>query len=243
MIANKYELQLVDDACHALGTIYRNNIGYAPYYADAVVLSFHPVKHVTTGEGGAILTNSEELNQKIKILRTHGITKDPALMEKNEGPWYYEMVDLGFNFRITDFQCALGISQLKKLDNFIKKRRFIAEYYNLNLINSDTFILPKELGEGKHSYHLYPLQIKFDKQCCSKNDLFERLRKKNIKLQVHYIPVHMQPYYKKLFGFKKGDLPIAEEFYSREVSIPIYPSLQEEDLYYISQCIKEAINR
>jgi UDP-4-amino-4,6-dideoxy-N-acetyl-beta-L-altrosamine transaminase len=240
-LADKYSFQLVNDACHALGATYKGDIGYAVKYADLVSFSFHPVKHITTGEGGAILTNNEMLDEKIKILRTHGTTKDGKLMEKNDGPWYHEMIELGFNYRITDFQCALGISQLKRLDFFFKRRRQIAEYYNKNLINKDLFILPCEVNDVRHAYHLYPLQIKFDKIGYSKKDLFEKLNQKNIKAQVHYIPVHLQPYYKKHYGFKIGDFPVAEEFYSREVSIPIYPSLENEDLRYISEKVKELV--
>ena len=241
VLSDKYGFQLVNDFCHAMGAEYRNDIAYAVKYADAVNLSFHPVKHITTGEGGAILTNNKELDDKIKILRTHGTVKDERLMEKNDGPWYHEMIELGFNYRITDFQCALGISQLKKLDSFVKKRRLIARYYNENLNNEDFFILPRERNNVSHAYHIYPLQIKFDVVKISKRDFFAKLAEKNIKAQVHYIPVHIQPYYRKHYGFKPGDLHIAEEFYSREVSIPVYPSLEEEDLKYICGVINELI--
>ncbi|MBI5807010.1 MAG: UDP-4-amino-4,6-dideoxy-N-acetyl-beta-L-altrosamine transaminase [Ignavibacteriales bacterium] len=239
LLAEKYSFQLVNDNCHALGAEINDDIAYAAKYADVVNMSFHPVKHITTGEGGAILTNNPELEEKIKILRTHGMTKDEKYLTKNDGPWYYEMQQLGFNYRITDFQCALGSSQLKKLDRFVKSRNEIAEYYDKQFSNDERFISPCVQEKVKHAYHLYPLQIKFDKLKISKKELFEKLKKKNIGLQVHYIPVHLQPYYKNNFGFKEGDYPVAEEFYKNEVSIPIYPLLENDDLEYIAKKIKE----
>jgi len=242
-ISEKYDLQLVNDACHAMGAEYKGDFGYAVKYADAVNLSFHPVKHITTGEGGAVLTNNAQLDEKIKILRTHGIVKDSSkfIIQDSEltGPWYYEMQLLGYNYRITDFQCALGISQLKKLDQFVARRNEIADFYNIKISNDDRFIIPSVHKNVKHSYHLYPLQIKFENLKISKREYFEKMRENNIGLQVHYIPVHLQPYYKKNFGFKEGDFPFAESFYKREVSIPIYPALQKEDLEYIVNKIKE----
>jgi len=242
-LANKYQFQLVNDNCHALGAEIDNNIGYACNYADMVNMSFHPVKHITTGEGGAILTNNAELDSKVKILRTHGMVKEnfqnlPPTLNSQSPIWYYEMQFLGYNYRITDFQSALGSSQLKKLDNFVKRRNEIAEFYNEQFSNDDRFLIPKVDSNVKHAYHLYPLQIKFDKLIISKKDFFEKMRESNIGLQVHYIPVHAQPYYKDNFGFKKGDYPIAEQFYKNEVSIPIYPLLENEDLGYIVKTIK-----
>lgn len=239
ILAEKYSFQLVNDNCHALGAEIDGDIGYASKYADIVNMSFHPVKHVTTGEGGAVLTNNGELDEKIKTLRSHGMTKNEKYLEKNEGPWYYEMHELGFNYRITDFQCALGVSQLKKLDYFITKRNEIADFYNQQFLNDDRFIIPAVHKNLKHAYHLYPLQIKFENLKIAKKEYFEKMKKNNIGLQVHYIPVHLQPYYKKNFGFKESDFPVAESFYKREISIPIYPTLQNEDLKYIVDKIKE----
>lgn len=241
-LKEKYDFQLVNDFCHALGAEFKNDFQYAVKYADAVNLSFHPVKHITTGEGGAVLTNNELIDKKIKTLRTHGITKDESILEKNDGPWYYEMHEVGFNYRITDFQCALGISQLKKLDFFVEKRRKIAKYYDDFFSKDDRFIIPHISENVKHAYHLYPLQIKFDELKISKKDFFLIMKEKNILLQVHYVPVHLQPFYRKNFGFKEGDFPVAEKFYRNEISIPIYPSLNEEDINYISQTIKHQLN-
>lgn len=231
----KYDLQLVNDFCHALGAEYKNDVAYAAKYADAVNLSFHPVKHITTGEGGAVLTNNDALDKKIKTLRTHGMTKDESILEKNDGPWYYEMHEPGFNYRITDLQCALGITQLSKLDSFLKRRRQIAAFYDNAFARIDELIFPHVSEYSKHAYHLYPLQIKFDRLKISKKEFFEKMKEKNIFLQVHYVPVHLQPFYKKNFGFKTGDFPTAEKFYESEFSIPMYPALLDEDLDYISQ--------
>ena len=237
ILADKYNFQLVNDNCHALGAEYNGDLGYAVKYADIVNMSFHPVKHITTGEGGAVLTNNQILDEKIKMLRTHGITKDKKYLGNNDGLWYYEMQMLGFNYRITDFQCALGSSQLKKLDRFVKRRNEIAKYYDMEFKNDERFIIPYSKANVKHAYHLYPLQLNFDKLKISKKKFFEKMRENSIELQVHYIPVHMQPYYKKQFGFEEGDFPIAEQFYKNEVSIPIYPLLEDKDLSFIASII------
>lgn len=240
-LKKKYNFQLVNDFCHALGAEYYNDIHYSAKYADAVNLSFHPVKHITTGEGGAVLTNNEELDRRIKVLRTHGMTKDETILEKNDGPWYYEMHEVGFNYRITDFQCALGINQLKKLDKFISKRRQIAKYYDQFFSGTNGIIIPEVSKNVKHAYHLYPLQIKFDELGIDKKEYYYRLKNLGVVFQVHYIPVHLQPFYKKTFGFKTGDFPIAEKFYERELSIPIYPTLTKGDLNKISKAIIKAL--
>lgn len=238
-LADKYSFQLINDNCHALGAELGNDPAYACKYADVVNMSFHPVKHITSGEGGAVLTKDNQIDEQIKILRTHGMTKDENYLSKNDGLWYYEMHSLGFNYRITDIQSALGSSQLKKLDQFVERRNEIAAYYDEAFKSDDRFLIPHVAKNIKHAYHLYPLQIKFDELKISKKDFFEKMREQNIGLQVHYIPVHTQPYYKNNFGFKDGDFPIAEEFYKNEVSIPIYPLLENEDLDYIVKTIKE----
>lgn len=239
-LAIKYNFQLVNDNCHAVGAEINGDIGYACDFADAVNMSFHPVKHITTGEGGAVLTNNHAIDEKVKNLRTHGITKEAKKLTRNDGPWYYEMQSLGYNYRITDFQCALGASQLKKIDKFIKKRNEIALFYDQQFLNDTRFTVPSVKKSAKHAYHLYPLQIKFDKLKISKNEFFMKMLKINIRLQVHYIPIHMQPYYKEQYGFKEGDFPISESFYRNEVSIPMYPSLESADLQYIAEKIKES---
>lgn len=240
-LADKYQFQLVNDNCHAPNAEIDGESGYAVKYADAAAMSFHPVKHITTGEGGAILTNNIEIDGKIKMLRTHGMTKNEKYLTKNDGPWYYEMQELGFNYRITDFQCALGTSQLKKLDNFVNKRNEIAKYYDYAFNDNDRFTVPFVAQNVKHVYHLYPLQVKFDELEISKKDFFNKMRENNIGLQVHYIPVHLQPYYRDNFGFSKSGFPISENFYEREISIPMYPKLATTDLEYIVKTIKELV--
>jgi UDP-4-amino-4,6-dideoxy-N-acetyl-beta-L-altrosamine transaminase len=241
-LKNKYGFQLVNDFCHALGAEYFDDIQYAVKYADAVNFSFHPVKHITTGEGGAVLTNNELIDKRVKLLRTHGMTKDENELEKNDGPWYYEMHEVGFNYRITDFQCALGINQLKRLKKFIASRRKVAEYYDSFFKNDDRVVTPFVSKNVKHAYHLYPLQIKFDKLKIDKKEFYFRLKENGVVFQVHYIPVHLQPFYRKKFGFKAGDFPVAEKFYEREISIPIYPTLTKKDLKFITNAIKKTLD-
>jgi len=241
-LKKKYDFQLINDFCHALGAEYFDDVQYAVKYADAVNFSFHPVKHITTGEGGAVLTNNELIDKRVKLLRTHGMTKDESFLEKNDGPWYYEMQEVGFNYRITDFQCALGINQLKRLNKFVASRRKVAEYYNSFFQNDDRTIVPFVSKSVKHAYHLYPLQIKFDEIKIDKKDFYYRLKENGVVFQVHYIPVHLQPFYRKNFGFKKGDFPIAEKFYEREISIPIYPTLKTKDLHFITKAIKKTLD-
>lgn len=241
-IANKFDIKLVNDNCHAMGASYFGDKHYAVKYADVVTQSYHPVKHITTGEGGAVLTNDSSIDEKIRSLRTHGITNNPSLLLKNDGPWYYEMHELGFNYRITDLQCALGSSQLKKLDNFVKKRRKIAKIYDESLSKIDGCIIPNSGPDIQHSYHLYPLQIEFEKLSIKKIEFFRRMEDSGIKLQTHYIPVHLQPFYKKRFGFKEGDFRLSESFYKNEVSLPIYPDLTKDDVSFVVKNLLEIIS-
>ena len=241
ILADKYGFKLVNDNCHALGASYFGNIKYAVKYADIVTQSFHPVKNITTGEGGAILTNDFEIDEKVKSLRTHGINKNVKEYSKNEGPWYYEMVELGYNYRITDFQCALGINQLKKLNHFIDKRREIAFKYDESFSDNDNLTIPKSDNDIKHAYHIYPLKINFSSINVSKKDFFNKLLSLGIRLQVHYIPVHLQPYYQTNYNFKSGDFPVAEDFYAKEVSLPIFYNLTNDQLSFVIDAIKRNI--
>tara|TARA_B100000427_G_scaffold329323_1_gene345083 strand:- start:753 stop:1922 length:1170 start_codon:yes stop_codon:yes gene_type:complete len=236
-LADYYKIKLINDNCHAMGAKYKNEYDYAIKYADIVTHSYHPAKNITTGEGGAILTNEEEFHEKIQRLRSHGIYKKKKYDSKDKGSWFYEINELGFNYRITDFQSALGINQLKKLDKFIKRRREIANIYNDKFGKNKNFIIPYNSKEVYHAYHLYPLQAKFDKKNKNKKLFFEKMKKFNLNFMVHYVPLHLQPLYKKKFNFKKGDFPLSEQFYKQVFSIPIFPKLTNDNINFISSKI------
>jgi perosamine synthetase len=241
-IADKYGLQLVNDNCHAMGAIYYGDKEYAGKYADVVTQSYHAVKHITTGEGGAVLTKDITIDEKVRCLRAHGMTKDSNKLEKIDGLWYYEMHEMGYNYRITDFQCALGSSQLKKLDQFIQKRRKIANIYDKSFSIVDSLKIPKAHNSVSHAYHLYPLQINFDDLALTKTKFFQRMKDVGVNLQVHYIPVHLQPFYKNNYGFQPGDFPVSERFYRNEVSLPIYPDLSRKEVTFVVNNILEIIS-
>jgi len=238
-IAKKYNLLVIEDACHALGAEYKSKKIGNCNYSDMTVFSFHPVKSITTGEGGAVLTNNKEYYEKLIMFRQHGVTKDKTKFKVNldsvSGDWYYEMQLLGYNYRLTGIQCALGISQLKKLDRFIQRRREIVEVYEGAFKNNDFFDLPVEKDYAKSSWHLYPIKLK-GKYKDKKGKIFAKLRKEGLGVQVHYIPVYWQPYYQEL-GYKKGICPNAEDFYQREISVPLYQSMNDKDIEYVINAI------
>tara|TARA_B100000900_G_scaffold195284_1_gene165237 strand:+ start:714 stop:1856 length:1143 start_codon:yes stop_codon:yes gene_type:complete len=218
----KYNFKLINDNCHAIGAKYFNRFDYAIKYADYVTHSYHPVKNITTGEGGAIFTNIKKSNDKLKIFRSHGMLRNKNMID-------YSLYEIGYNYRLTDIQCALGISQLTRLKFFIKKRRSIAKKYN-NFFKKYNFVkIPMEKKFCTHSYHLYPLLINFERLSIDKKKLISIFKKNNVFLQVHYFPIHLQPYYKKRFKFKVGDFKVAENFYKEEISLPIYPDLKQKD--------------
>jgi UDP-4-amino-4,6-dideoxy-L-N-acetyl-beta-L-altrosamine transaminase len=253
-IAKKYNLFVVEDACHALGAKYKEQrakskeqkkedwikIGSSKY-SDMTVLSFHPVKHITTGEGGAVLTNNEEFYKKLLMFRNHGITKNKSRFtihdSRFKGDWYYEMQFLGYNYRMTDIQAALGISQLKKLNAFVKRRREIAEIYNNAFKDNPYFDISYEKNYAFSSYHLYPIRLK-NTYKDKKIEIFSKLRERGISVQTHYIPVYWHPYYKEL-GYKKGLCPVAEDFYQREISTPVYPSMKNSEKQHVISNIFE----
>jgi len=235
-LANKYNFHLVNDNCHALGAELNNNVGYAAKYADVVIQSFHALKNITTGEGGAVITNNKMIIDKINNLRSHGVVKNKSL-SKSKGLWFYEMRDLGYNYRLTDFQAALGISQLKKINTFLNKKRIIANKYNLFFKNLENFLIPFNAKFIKHAYHLYVLQYDFKNSNKTKVNFFNYMLKNKIKLQVHYIPIYYQPFYKKNFSYPKNYCPKAECFYNNSFSIPISPNLRLEEIKYISETI------
>jgi len=232
-IARKHSLLVIEDAAHALGA----RRGGVPVGRDAdmTMFSFHPVKHITTGEGGMIVCNDKEYYRQLKLFRSHGIEKTEALWEGNDGPWYYEMQELGYNFRITDIQCALGLSQLRKLPAFLEERQQIAGIYDTAFKSVDWLAIPpRPEGNDTHAYHLYPLRLN---PSINRRAFFDYLRSYHIGVQVHYIPVHLQPYYRRAFGYKPGDFPVAEDFYARELSLPIYPGLSQAEQEYIIETL------
>lgn len=238
-IAKLHNLVVIEDACHALGAKYKDTVIGDCTYSDMTVFSFHPVKHITTGEGGMITTNSESLYQKLIRLRSHGITRDShSFKETSHGDWYYEMQDLGFNYRLTDIQAALGISQLKKLDSFVARRRQIVGQYNKAF--KGPVELPSEPEGYYSSYHLYVVRVGKENKIPRK-DLYSKLKEKGIHTQVHYLPVHTMPYYQEHLGYNWGDYPMAEEHYSRALSLPLYPAMTDDDVDYVINCVKEVL--
>ena len=237
-IAQKHNLSIIEDAAHALGAEYKNRKVGSCKYSDMTVFSFHPVKHITSGEGGVVTTNRKDLYEKLFLLRTHGITKDKRKLREWNAPWYYEQHLLGFNYRITDFQCALGLSQLKKLDVFLKKRRQLADFYNKELSDLNEIILPVERPTVNSAWHIYPIRIR---NCSQRKRIFNALRDSNIGVQVHYIPVHLQPYYRDNFGYKKNDYPKAENYYKETITIPLYPGMKAAEIKYIVKTLKKLL--
>ena len=228
-----YNIKILEDCAHSLGATFEGIKAGSCENSDCSILSFHPVKHITTGEGGAITTNSKEIYEKLLELRAHGIKRLPDF-----APWYYEMHSLGFNYRITDMQAALGISQLKKLDSFIKRRKEIALKYDKALLNS--VVKPLYSFNQNSSYHLFVVKVDFSKLNISKVELFNKMREKNIGLQLHYIPINKQPYYKSL-GYGNEDTPIMNRYYDECFSLPMYSSLSNEEQEYVIKTLFEVL--
>ncbi|MFH1461703.1 MAG: aminotransferase class I/II-fold pyridoxal phosphate-dependent enzyme [bacterium] len=288
-IAKEHNLFVIEDAAHAIGSLYKGVKVGSCKYSDITTFSFHPVKTITTGEGGAITTNNKDIYEKLLMLRSHGITRDktrfviPGLIQPSHkvttdmaedsvikktfvipdldplgslsrvfeggssslkkslyGPWYYEQQELGFNYRLPDINAALGISQLKRLDKFVKRRREIVEFYKNEFANDDRFSFLQESKDSKAAFHLFPLLINFEKIKINKEKLFLKLQENGLNLQVHYIPIHLQPYYRQL-GFNKGEFSNAEEFYEQEISLPLYVSLNRRDVLNIVEIINKIV--
>ena len=235
-LKKKYKFFLINDNCHAMGSKLSNDPGYAVKYADLVTQSYHAIKNFTTGEGGSILTNNKKLHQTIHLLRSHNVIREKKELQE-KGKWFYKVNEIGFNYRLTDIQAGLGISQLKKLNKFVKKRRKIANIYNKLFLNEEKIITPKVKKSNYHSYHLYPIKIDFKKLKIDKKKFFLNLQKKNINLQVHYIPLHYQPFIKKNFSYNKISLINSQSFYENEVSLPIFYNLSIKDQNYIAKSI------
>ncbi|MBI5694781.1 MAG: UDP-4-amino-4,6-dideoxy-N-acetyl-beta-L-altrosamine transaminase [Nitrospirae bacterium] len=245
-IAREHGAHVIEDACHALGAGTKKRGGGLDRtgsckYSDMTVFSFHPVKHITTGEGGAVLTNSRKLYDRLNILRNHGMTRDPKRMTRNPGPWYYEMVELGYNYRITDLQCALGTSQMKRLDDFVARRREIAARYD-NAFKDMEFVRPlAESPWSFSSYHLYVLRADFKSLKKSRKKVIAELLELGVRTQVHYIPVHLQPYYIREFGYRPGDFPVAEAYYESALSIPMFPMMAGKDVGRVIAAVRSVL--
>ncbi|WP_299185940.1 UDP-4-amino-4,6-dideoxy-N-acetyl-beta-L-altrosamine transaminase [uncultured Psychrobacter sp.] len=237
-LSKEYDFSVIEDASHAIGGKYKDQPIGNCQYSDITIFSFHPVKIITTAEGGVATTNSEDLAQKLDLLRSHGITRDPELMtHEPDGPWYYQQVDLGFNYRMTELQAALGSSQIKRLNDINESRHRIADRYNHKLANLSV-IVPYQISEGHSGLHLYVIRLKLDEIKATHLDVFNSLRASNIGVNLHYIPVHLQPYYQNNFGFKMGDFPQAEQYYKEAISLPLYPDLTEEQQDYIVETLQ-----
>ncbi|HOK07941.1 MAG TPA: UDP-4-amino-4,6-dideoxy-N-acetyl-beta-L-altrosamine transaminase [Syntrophales bacterium] len=237
-IAKNNNIYLVSDACHALGAKYKGRpVGSL---ADLTVFSFHPVKHITTGEGGMITTDHPELADRMRIFRNHGITTDHRQREAL-GSWFYEMVDLGYNYRITDFQCALGLSQLKKLPIWLKRRHEIADEYRKFFSGSIDFEPLIVRDKVYHAYHLYIIRLKSKKKDLTRNHVFKWLRTEGIGVNVHYIPVHLHPFYQTRFKTGPGLCPVAEAAYAEIISLPIYPAMTKETVVTVTRKLRKVI--
>lgn len=245
---------IIEDASHALGSLYKNTRTGSCTFSDMTVMSFHPVKHITTGEGGAVLTNDDALYKKLKRFRSHGITSSPEdFINKDFSlddsrstvhdppPWYHEQTDLGYNYRITDIQCALGISQMKRLDEFRRRRREIVNKYNEAFSNIKAVRIPFESGDCDTNFHLYVLLFDFERIGIDRAGFMRKLKECGIQTQVHYMPVHTQPYYQKNFNYKWGDFPNAEHYYKKCLSIPLFPAMTDEDVERVIYEIKEMV--
>ena len=234
-IAEEHGIVLISDACHSLGATYKSRKAGA--MADITAFSFHPVKQITTGEGGMAVSNNERYCDRMRMFRNHGITTD-FRQRAHKDSWFYEMVDLGFNYRITDFQCALGINQLAKLDRWIKRRRQIAGRYDRAFAESNR-VKPLAVSEHVgHAYHLYVVKVAKEKRA----DIFQQLRAAGIGVNVHYIPVHFHPFYRNRFGTEAGMCPVAEECYEQIISLPMYPALPDSDIEYVIEKVKQCVS-
>lgn len=237
-IADQHDLTLIADACHALGATYKSRpVGTL---ADLNTFSFHPVKHITTGEGGMVTTNNPELARRMRIFRNHGVTSDHRQRAK-QGSWFYEMIDLGYNYRLTDIQCVLGVSQLRKLSKWIVRRQEIAQCYNDGFSELDAIEPIGVRDDVSHAYHLYVVQLHLNQLIVDRTEIYSALWAENIGANVHYIPVHWHPYYQNL-GYKKGICPIAEFAYESLLSLPIFPAMEDIDVENVLEAISKIVN-
>ena len=242
-ICDEFNLIFIEDAAHAIATRYNGKQVGGGSFADMTCFSFHPVKTITGGEGGAILTNNAEYHKRLVLAHTHGITHDEELMEDapHEGPWYYEQISLGYNYRITDFQAALLISQMSKLEKFKARRQEIVKEYDNAFSKMPEIIVQKEIPQSDTCRHLYIIRLNLDKLKCTRREFFDAMSAENVQCQIHYVPVYWFPYYQKL-GYKKGLCPNAEEVYKGIMSIPLYPKLTEKDVRDTINAVKKVVD-
>ena len=240
VLAEKYNFKVIEDASHAIGGKYQNEFIGNCRYSDITVFSFHPVKIITTAEGGMALTNDDLLAEKMNLYRSHGITRDPSLMTHDpDGPWYYQQVELGYNYRMTELQAALGISQMQRLDKFVAQRHVLAQCYN-DLLSDLPLTLPWQHPDSYSGLHLYVIRLRLDQINKTHLQVFEELREAGIGVNLHYIPVHLQPYYQKI-GFNKGDLPQAELYYDEAISLPMFSTLTKDQQDEVAQVLKRIL--
>lgn len=240
-LAQRYGFRIVEDASHAIGARYRGEPVGNCRYSDITVFSFHPVKIITTAEGGMALTNDAALAEKMALLRSHGITREPEEMtHEPDGPWYYQQIDLGFNYRMTELQAALGLSQLERLDVYVAQRAKLAQQYD-ELLAGLPVVTPWQHPDGASAWHLYVVRLQLDGLPLNHRQVFEALREQGIGVNLHYIPVHTQPYYRRL-GFGSGDFPIAEAYYAEAISLPLYPTLPESDQMRVVSALRRVLS-
>jgi dTDP-4-amino-4,6-dideoxygalactose transaminase len=239
-LAKEYDFKVIEDASHAIGGRYKDQpIGNCEY-SDITVFSFHPVKIVTTAEGGAALTNQKALADKMALLRSHGVTRDPEFMRgESHGGWYYQQVDLGFNYRMTELQAALGVSQMQRLDDFVAARHDLAKAYN-NKLADLPLVLPYQLPETYSGLHLFVIRLRLSEIQLTHNQVFDALRERGIGVNLHYIPVHTQPYYQDM-GFADGDFPESERYYSEAISLPMFHGMSEEQQDTVVQTLTDIL--
>jgi UDP-4-amino-4,6-dideoxy-N-acetyl-beta-L-altrosamine transaminase len=240
-LGQRYGFTIIEDACHAIGGSYKGvRIGSCKF-SDMTVFSFHPVKIITTGEGGMVLTNNESLYQRLILLRTHGITRDTFCMEDaSDGDWYYQQIELGMNYRVTDIQASLGLSQFRRIDKFVTRRNELAERYN-NALFDLPLTLPCQHPDTYSAFHLYVVRLKLNELEKTRKMIFDLLRQKRIGVNVHYIPVHTQPYYRRL-GFSFGQFPESERYYEEAITLPLFPLMTKEEQDYIITALREVLS-
>lgn len=235
-LAKRFQFRIIEDASHAIGGAYRNGLVGDCRYSDITIFSFHPVKIVTTAEGGMALTNDESLAGRMALFRSHGITRDPALMDREpQGAWCYQQIDLGFNYRMTDMQAALGVSQMDRIEAYVARRRAIARRYDA-LLEPLAVVRPMQMADASSAFHLYPIRVPGD----ARARIFNSLRDAGIGVNVHYTPVHLQPYYRGM-GFRSGDYPEAEAYAAEAISLPLYPTMTDAQQDQVLDALKTAL--